>query len=370
MFSPGVAHQVREKLEKIDLGSETRRIDASGFIVAPGFIDLQINGAFGDDFTHDPETIWPVASGLLRYGVTSFLPTIITSPLKVFAAGQRVVTQDPPVGFLGAFPLGLHIEGPFLNPERKGAHNATYLQPANLEAYADLSPQTGVRLVTLAPELPGAMDIAADLIERGVVVSAGHSMASYEQATTAFDIGVRYGTHIFNAMSPFHQFEPGLVGALLSDGRPRVGLIADGIHVHAALVGLIWQLTGPKRLTLVTDAMAALGMPPGVYRIGDFEVHVDETSARLENGILAGSILSLDVALRNLISMASCSLEDALPTITSTPAELLGLDDHIGKIAAGYQADLTFLSLDLEVVMTMVKGEIVYRQETYTYMFN
>ena len=337
-------------------------LDADGLLLTPGFIDMQFNGGFGDDFTADPTTIWQVAAGLPRWGVTAFLPTVITSPLERIAQAQQVVLSEP-AGFRGATPLGLHVEGPFLNPQKKGAHNPAYLQLPALEAVAGWSPQTGVRLVTLAPELPGALPVIEALATRGVLVSAGHSTATFEEATMAFDAGARYGTHLFNAMPTMHHRESGLPGALLTDPRPVVGFIADGVHTHPSVISLVWQALGPERLNLVTDAMAALGMGPGSHLLGDFEVTVDATSARLADGTLAGSILSLDQALRNLIRLTGCTLADALATVTTTPARSLGLDHERGRIAPGYVADLVLLSPELEVRGTVVRGELVYTAE-------
>lgn len=337
-------------------------IDADGLLLVPGFIDLQFNGGFGRDFTADPTTIWQVAEGLPRWGVTAFLPTVITSPLERIALAQQVVSKEP-AGFRGATPLGLHVEGPFLNPQKKGAHNPAYLRPPSLGVVAGWSPETGVRLVTLAPELPGALPVIEALASRGVLVSAGHSTATWDEATAAFDAGARYGTHLFNAMPTLHHREPGLPGALLTDPRTVVGLIADGVHTHPAIVRLVWQALGPERLNLVTDAMAALGMGPGKHLLGDFEVTVDATSARLVDGTLAGSILSLDQALRNLIRFTGCTLVDALATVTTTPARALGLDHERGQIAPGYIADLVLLSPELAVRGTVIHGELVYTAE-------
>ncbi|MGC8781163.1 MAG: N-acetylglucosamine-6-phosphate deacetylase, partial [Anaerolineae bacterium] len=270
------------------------RIEAAGLILAPGFIDLQVNGAFGDDFTADPTAIWRVAERLPRYGVTGFLPTIITSPLERIAQAQRTLLAGRPAGFLGAEPLGLHIEGPFLNPHKKGAHNPAYLRPPDPGLVADWAPATGIRLVTLAPELPGGLEVIRRLAGQGVIVSAGHSLATYAQAEEAFAAGLRYGTHLFNAMPPLLHREPGLAGALLAAPDAVVGLIADGIHVHRGLIRVIWAAKGRTGLNLVSDAMAALGMAPGRYRLNDLEVLVSEKDARLADGTLAGSVLSLD----------------------------------------------------------------------------
>jgi N-acetylglucosamine-6-phosphate deacetylase len=320
-----------------------------------------VNGASGYDFTADPTTIWPVAADLPRFGVTAFLPTIISSPLETVAAAQEILTQAPASGLTGAIPLGLHVEGPFLNPEKKGAHNPGHLRPPDPAKIDGWSPDRGIRLVTLAPELPGALELVTTLIQRGVVVSAGHSNATYAEAQAGLDAGIRYGTHLFNAMPTLHHREPGLVGALLTDPRPTVGLIADGIHTHPSIVRVAWRTLGNTRLNLVTDAMAALGMPPGRHVLGDFRVTVDQTGARLDDGTLAGSVLSLDQALRNLITFSGCSLAEALPTVTTTPAKLLGLADRRGQLAPGFAADLVLLSPELEVVMTVVHGQVAYQ---------
>ncbi len=343
--------------------NEALVVDASGLLLTPGFIDLQFNGGFGYDFTADPTAIWQVAESLPCYGVTAFLPTIITSPPAKVATGQQVVKEGRPAGFRGTTPLGLHVEGPFLNPSKKGAHNPAYLRLPDLDDVRDWSPETGVRLVTLAPELPGALELVEVLSKRGVLVSAGHSMATFAEATAGFDAGIRYGTHLFNAMPPLEHRQPGLPGALLTDDRPVVGLIADGVHTHPAVVKLAWNTLGPARLNLVTDAMAALGMGPGTHLLGDYEVFVDDTSCRLANGTLAGSILSLDEALRNLIRFGGCSLEEALPTVTTTPAQAIGIDHERGQIAPGFVADLVLLTPDLRVRGTIVEGELVYAVE-------
>jgi N-acetylglucosamine-6-phosphate deacetylase len=339
---------------------EAARIHAEGLLLAPGFIDLQINGGFGHDFTANPCSIWEVASLLPQYGVTSFLPTIITSPQAAIPAAQSTLMGGPPPGFRGAAPLGLHLEGPFLSPSRPGAHDPSYLRVPSLDEARQWSRAAGVRMVTLAPELPGALPVARALKSQGVVVSVGHTEASWREARAGLDAGISYGTHLFNAMPPLHHREPGVVGALLTDGRAVVGVITDGIHLHPAAVNLIWRTRGSGGVSLVTDAMAGLGMPPGTYRLGAGEVYVSDGSARLAGGTLAGSVLSLDGAVRNLVSFTGCPPAQALDTVTGVPASLLGLDTALGRIAAGCRADLVLLTRELEPVATMVGGEWVW----------
>jgi N-acetylglucosamine-6-phosphate deacetylase len=338
----------------------TEVIDAAGRPLVPGFIEMQLNGAFGDDFTVKPESMWRVATLLPRYGVTTFLPTIITSPFAQIERGQAIVTNGRPDGFAGALPLGLHLEGPFLNIEKKGAHNPKYIQPPSLDAVKDWSPATGVRMVTMAPERDGALDVITALASRGILVSTGHSMATFDQANAAFDAGARYGTHLFNAMPSLGHRDPGLPGALLTDDRITVGFIADGVHTHRSVIKLAWRTLGPARLNLVSDAMAALGMPPGRHVLGDLDVIVDETSARLPGRTLAGSILQLDQAIRNVIEIAGASLADVLPTVTTTPATALGIGHERGRLRPGFAADMVLLTPDLHVDTTIAAGRIVY----------
>ena len=347
--------------DEVSIPGDVETIDGRGFVLAPGFIDLQINGAFGHDFTHDPGSIWEVARQLPRFGVTAFLPTIVSSPAGTIRDAQAVLRDGPPEGFRGARPLGLHLEGPFINRSKKGAHNEAYIRPLDFDDIADWSPSSGVRLVTLAPEVTDAYWYVGTLAERGIVVGAGHSLASYEVARAGIDAGMSYATHLFNAMPPLHHREPGLAGAALVDERVTVGLIADGVHVHPSLVKAVWQVAGDNRLNLVTDAMAGMGMPPGAYRLGDFEVEVTDDTCRLDDGTLAGCILPLDACLRNLMAYTGCDPGDALRAVTSTPAGLLGMGGRKGLIAAGYDADLVLLDEDFQVVATIAGGQITYR---------
>ena len=337
-------------------------LDASGLYLVPGFIDLQVNGGFGNNFTTNPETIWRVAAQLPQYGVTSFLPTIVTSPLSNVGKAQSVLANGRESEQPGAMPLGLHVEGPFINPLKKGAHNPAYIRQPQSGAIAGWSLDQGVRLVTLAPELPGALSVVERLVSQGVVVSAGHSMATYEQAQVGFTAGIRYGTHLYNAMPPAGHRNPGLVGALLDSESCTVGLISDGIHVHPAMVNLAWRAASSTRFNLVSDAMSALGMPPGRYDVVERTVIVTDSDCRLADGTLAGSIVPIDRALRNLIAYTHCTLPEALATITTTPGKLLDITEQRGQLAPGMAADMVLLSPNLEIQVTISNGKVVYQR--------
>jgi N-acetylglucosamine-6-phosphate deacetylase len=336
-----------------------RTLDADGLLLAPGFIDLQANGAGGVDLTSDPAGIWAVGETLTRYGVTSFLPTVVTAPREVVDAARAVMLAGPPDGYTGATALGLHIEGPFLSPERRGVHDPAHLALPDRERTAAWSPAGGVRLVTLAPELPGATALIRELADRGVVVSVGHSAASLEEAACGIDAGARYATHLFNGMRPLDHREPGLITALLLDERVTVGVIPDGIHVHPELLRLVWRLVGPDRFSVVTDAIAALGMPPGRYVLGGRTVEVDEGRAQLD-GRLAGSVLSLDTAVRNIAAFTGCPVAEAIGTVTHVPARLLGITGERGSLSVGGVADLVLLTGELSVAGTIVRGMVVH----------
>lgn len=334
-------------------------VSAAGLLVVPGFIDLQINGGFGHDFTSEPATIWEVGARLPESGVTAFLPTIITSPRATVSKAREVLALGPPAGYLGAVPLGLHLEGPMLSSERLGTHDPADLQLPRPEVIEGWSPKGNVRLVTLAPELEGALPIIETLTERGVVVSLGHSDASYDQAIEAFGRGAAFGTHLYNAMSPFHHREPGLVGALLTESSVSVGLIVDDTHLDAAAVKIAWDAKKPDHLVLVTDAMAAMGMAKGDFDIGTVAVNVDESGPRNLAGNLAGSTLRLDQAIRNLISQTRCSRPEAIGAATANPARVLG-DRVRGTLEVGARGDVVLIDSGVNVQATLVAGDVVY----------
>lgn len=335
-------------------------VNAEGWIASPGWIDLQINGGFGHDLTTHPEALWEVAVQLPGFGVTGFLPTIITSPADVYQKALTVFRNGPPQGWRGARPFGWHFEGPFLNPQKKGAHNPAWLKNPDKELTRDWSRENGVAMVTMAPELDGADEIASLLYANGVVLSMGHSMATVEETRHAVEMGFTSATHLFNAMPVLDHRKPGLAGEVLVNPKITVGIIADEQHVHANMVRLAWKMKSPDRIVLVSDAVGALGEPPGEFIQGGFKIIVTKDSAKLPDGTLAGSVLRMDQALRNVMRITDSPVEVVLPSLGMNQAKLLKLD-QFGQIKPGYCADLTLVDKLGNLKMTMVRGEVLYR---------
>jgi N-acetylglucosamine-6-phosphate deacetylase len=315
---------------------------------APGLVDLQVNGAHGIDLTAEPWRLWEVAAVLPAYGVTSFLPTVITSAPEMRAAAlEALAAGRPPEVPRGAVPLGLHFEGPMIAPSRRGAHPETWLRPPSLELVDGWSREAGVLMATIAPELPGALEVIEALVGRGVVVSIGHTAAA--DVSAAIAAGASCFTHLFNAMPPLLHRVPGPVGAAL-DGSLVAGILVDGHHLDPAVVRLAWRLLGPSRFLSVSDTTAALGLS-GAATLGDQEVTVEEGAVRLADGTLAGSAASLLDCLRELVRVTGCGVDEALATATTTPARLMGIDRPDDRVLLGPS---------LDVVATVVGGEVVY----------
>lgn len=328
-------------------------------IVAPGLIDLQVNGGFGFEVGRDPSAIVELAARLPATGVTAFLPTLISSAADVY---PRVFDSFASAqGAKGARPLGLHLEGPFIAVARKGAHPSAAIKAADDALFACFAAEPAVRLVTLAPEVTGGISRVRRLRERDVLVSLGHTDGTSDEIFAAIDAGAGMLTHLFNAMSPFTHRAPGAVGAALADNRVAVGVIADGVHVHPLALAVAVAAKGASGIVLVSDMMAAAGMPAGRYQLGPQPVDVDTISARLLDGTLAGSILTLDQAVRNVAAWLDVSPAIPLQMATETPARLLALSDR-GRLLPGYAADLVLLNDQLQVTSTIIGGEVVYRR--------
>ena len=333
-------------------------IDVSGRIVAPGLIDVQINGGWGHDFTGDPTTIGDVAAHLPSTGVTAFVPTIVTSPAAQRATAiQAFEALEPRTGAANA--VGIHFEGPIISPSRPGAHNPAHIGFPSADELGGWTRERGVAIVTLAPETPGALDLIARLTTDGVVVSVGHSSCTAAQFARARAAGAMMVTHLFNAMAPFSHREPGPIGATLADNTVYGGIICDGVHVDPVAVRVAWRALGPSHMILISDAVAALGLGHGSGRLADVAVTISDRGVRTDADVLAGSNLSLDQAVRNLTEFSGCTPAEAIRAASANPAELLGLPDR-GRIEPGAFADLAVFDMDLRLERTFIAGHLAW----------
>lgn len=331
--------------EVVDLGDAT---------LVPGFVDLHGHGGATQAYEDDD---FSAALAVHRaHGTTRSVVSLVANPVPdlVRSLGRirDVMATDPLL-------LGAHLEGPFLSPDNKGAHNEDFLvapTPAAVEAL--LAAGEGViRQVTIAPELPGALDAVRRFVEAGVTVAVGHTVGTYEQARAAFDAGATVLTHAFNAMPGLHHRRPGPIGAAVEDERVTLELILDGVHVHPAAARTLFR-AAPGRIALITDAMGAAGAADGPYRLGSLDVTVTDGVAHVTGtDTIAGSTLTQDVALRNAVRLTGQSLPDAVAALTSVPARAIGLDDRFGRLAPGFAADLVALSPALEVLRVWGAGQ-------------
>jgi N-acetylglucosamine-6-phosphate deacetylase len=328
--------------------------------VSAGFIDLQVNGGFGVEVGDSAEAIRHLSRHLPATGVTSFLPTLVSSAAELYPRACEAFVAGRET--CGATALGLHLEGPFLSRRRAGAHRASAIEGASEMIFESFLAAGVLRLVTLAPEEAGGLDLIRRLRSQGVVVSLGHTDATFDEFTLGLDAGATMATHLFNAMSAFNHRAPGAVGAALVDDRVTVGLIADGVHCHPASVRLAVRAKGVERVALVTDAIAGAGMRPGVYQLDGRDILVDETLAKLPDGKLAGSVLSMDRAVRNVVEWTGSSVAEACRMASEVPAKVLGLDSK-GTLAPGKDADLVLLDDKLHVTATFLSGEVVFKRE-------
>jgi N-acetylglucosamine-6-phosphate deacetylase len=322
-------------------------VDLGGRYVAPGFVDMHVHGGGGAAFTDDPHTVLDFQR---RHGTTTCVASLVTASIPGLVeqlAGLAPLVESGVVA-------GVHLEGPFLAPARRGAHDPALLRAPDAESVATLldAGRGTVRMITIAPELPGALDAIARIVDSGAVAAIGHTDATYDEARAGLAAGATVGTHLFNAMRPLHHREPGVIGALL-ESDATCELVVDNVHVHPALVAWVMRVAA-GRIALITDAIAAAGVGDGEYLLGGLEVRVDEGVARLTHGgSIAGSTLTQDVALRNAVA-AGVPLPDAVAALTAVPARALGLP--VGTLEPGSRADLVVLSEGLQVDAVMAGG--------------
>jgi len=338
-------------------------------VMAPGYVDLHIHGSAGFDVMDDDAEALPAIEQLLaRHGVTSYFPTTVTAPMDTISrALERLASAIEKCELTTAErgnrarPLGIHLEGPFISHIRRGVHPPENLLTPTLATFERFwqAARGRIRMMTIAPELEGALEVIAEAVRRGVSVSLGHSDADFEAAERGIAAGARHATHTFNAMRPLshntldHR-SPGILGAVLTDGRVSADIIADGVHLHPAVVKLVAGAKGPEQTVLITDAISATGMPDGRYRLGSFEVDVRDGKC-MADGKLAGSVLTMDRAVRNLARFAEWDLSQSVAAATRNPARVARIANK-GVLAVGADADFVVLSPAGEVLRTFIGG--------------
>ncbi|MBI2815344.1 MAG: N-acetylglucosamine-6-phosphate deacetylase [Acidobacteria bacterium] len=358
--------------EDISVPKRTRILDLGDCVVAPGFVDIHIHGGGGHDVMEgSAEALHAVACTIFKHGTTTFLPTTVT------ASTPRLVRAVEGLGKLirgwpedkqsrrhCAHPLGIHLEGPFLSAARRGVHEREHLQAPSVELFEKFVGAAGgtLRVLTLAPELENAAELQAEAIRRGIHVALGHSDATFNQTERAIVAGASHVVHMFNAMRPFHQRQTGIMGAVLTDDRIAAEVIADGVHVAPSALRLLIRAKGVSKIILITDGVSATGMGQGQYRLGEADITVKTEGARgvlvcrNAEGKLAGSVLTQDRAVRNMVTYAGVNWCAAVKMATWNPARVLGIEDRKGCLRLGADADLVFLHPDGTVAGTMVRG--------------
>ena len=355
----------REELSTATLtGAEV--IEAKDKFITPGYIDIHVHGGGGSDVMDgDYEAINQIAITHSHFGTTSFLPTTMTMNKDKIIRSLRSICEAVKKGTAGAEILGIHMEGPYINSEKKGAQREEDIKKVSLEEFLEFNQASGnlIRLVTIAPEMPGAIDFIKYLDKQKIIISVGHSNATYAQVQAGIQAGLSHVTHTFNAMRGLHHREPGVVGAALTSPELTVEVIADGIHIHPVVIKILIKARENEKIVLITDAMRAAGLKEGTYDLGGQEVTVNKGQARLKDGTLAGSVLTMDKAVKNMVSKVGVSLAKVIQMASFNPAKSIGIDDKKGSLEPGKDADIVILNKNLETELTIVAGKIVYRRK-------
>ena len=339
---------------------EGRRLEFAGCTLVPAFFDIHIHGSAGHDVMEaTPEAFTTIGRFLARHGVGAYLPTTVTAPID--STLKSLDGMAKLIGSLdyGARPLGVHIEGPFLSPHKKGAHPVNLLQTPTVELFDRMWEASAgtIRLMTIAPELPNAPEVIARATSLGVRVSMGHSDADAAAAKGGVRAGAVSATHTFNAMRSFDHRAAGLLGEVLTNDALFAEIISDGLHVDPAAVRIYWKCKGPDRAMLITDAMAAAGMPDGNYKLGELDVRVKNGVCLVGENTLAGSTLTLDRGVRNFAEFTGAPIEEVARLVSRNPARMTGLETEVSSLAVGSAADITVLSVKNEVVETFLRGQ-------------
>lgn len=348
--------------------SDIATFDVDGMILTPGFLDIHTHGGGGFNLhTSDPAEIDAFAHWAPSTGLTSFLIAVVGVPdgLPIPQLEAAVVACER-VG-TGAHPVGIYLEGPYINLARRGAHLASWLRLPDLDetnALLELS-SSHLRLITIAPELPGAAAVIRRLVEAGVTVSIGHTDATFEQTLEAFELGITHVTHCCNAMRPLLHREPGPLGAIALSPHVTGELIVDGVHVHPAMVTVVNRTLGAERTIVITDAQAGAGKEGATFEFAGQPAHVERGAARLADGTITGSVLTMDQALRNTLRMMPVSLSEAVSMLTLNPARSIRVDDRKGRLHPGYDADLLLFSPDLTLQATFCRGQLAYATDAW-----
>jgi len=343
-----------------------KTIDASGQIVSPGFIDIHIQGAGGFDILDGTiEGLETMSKTLARFGTTGFLATTIvrskTSNNHLKTAAAAAQTRLP-----GAQILGIHLEGPFINPVKKGGISPDSIFPASINGLNKIINLTGreLKMMTIAPEMESNLDIIRRLKKLGIIASFGHSNANYSETKKGIEAGISHATHLFNAMNPIHHREPGPIPAILEDRQATVQIIADGVHLSGPVIKMCYQLFSADRIICITDGIQAIGLPEGRYFYNGREFESKNGAARYLDGTLIGTAISLNKIVKRFKKFTGCSLAEAINTVTINPAKLLKIGDKKGSIEEGKDADIIILDENFDVSTTIINGKIVYAKQS------
>lgn len=337
-------------------------IDANGLYVSPGFIDVHIHGAGGyDTMDGTSEAIDIISKTIVQHGTTAFTPTTMTVSVNDIRKSLKVIKKIKEEGSEGAHVLGIHLEGPFVSPKAIGAQNPNYISAPSISTYNDIVKdyEDIIVSITLAPEVDGAKELIKYLSAKGVVCSLGHTNATYEEAMDAIECGASHATHLFNAMTPLTHRNPGVIGAIF-DSNITTETISDGIHISYPALRIAYKQKGTDNILLISDAMMACCMPNGNYSLGGQDVIVNGNEARLKNGALAGSVLTLDKAVKNVYKNSNLPLYEVIKMATYNGAKHCKVENHKGQIKEGFDADLILFDDDINIKKVFILGEEVY----------